>query len=142
MVGQAVLFANSRAFTFHGKSFPVGALALGRLEQCKAPGHAGKGGVLEIRMEGLQLSDGEVFPLDGAAVFHGGSRVIGVAGGALAAGFILAPYVAPAALILRGKAAVMPVGTTIIATLGAGGGGSSRTPEKQAVPGNTGKGPG
>ncbi len=131
--GQAVLFATVKPFSYHGQDFPAGTLALARVTQCKRAGHAGRGGLLEVALQSLQLADGKTFPLAGLAAFRGGSRVTGVAGGALAAGYILTPLAAPAALLLHGKAALMPAGTLLVATLG-GSPGSAAKPAPSAKP--------
>lgn len=115
--GQTVLFSTIQAFAANGQEFAAGSLAAGRVIQCKPSGRVGRGGLLEIRIEEIQLPDGHTFPISGVAVFRGGSRNAGVAGGAVAAGLLIAPYVAPAALLLRGKAAIMPAGTLVVATM-------------------------
>lgn len=119
MVGQIVLFTTLKPFAVGGQEFGAGTIAAGRVIESKSGGRMARGGVLAISVEEIQLEDGRTFPLSGMAVFHGGSRNAGMAGGAVVAGLLVTPYVAPAALLLRGRAAVMPAGTLVVASFGA-----------------------
>ena len=115
--GQTVLFSTVKAFAFGGQTFPVGTTATGEVTKCTPSRRIGRGGVLEIKISSVQLPDGHTFRLSGVAVFHGGSRALGVAGGAVAAGLLLTPYAVPVALFVHGKAALMPAGAVVVATI-------------------------
>lgn len=117
VVGQIVLFTTVKPFAAGGQEFGAGTTAAGRIIESKSGGRMARGGILKISLEEIQLEDGRTFPLSGLAVFHGGSRDAGLAGGAVAAGLLVTPYASPAALLLRGKAAVMPAGTLVVASL-------------------------
>ncbi|HWG37637.1 MAG TPA: hypothetical protein VN690_07965 [Terriglobales bacterium] len=119
VVGQIVLFTTVKPFAAGGQEFGAGTTAAGRIIESKSGGRMARGGVLKISLEEIQLEDGRTFPLSGVAVFHGGSRDAGLAGGAVAAGLLVTPYASPAALLLRGKAAVMPAGALVAASFGA-----------------------
>jgi len=119
VAGQIVLFTTLKPFAAGGQEFPAGTIAAGRVTESKPGGRMAQGGVLKISLADIQLEDGRTFPLTGVAVFHGGTHYAGMAGGAAVAGLIITPYVAPAALLLHGKAAVMPAGALVVASFGA-----------------------
>lgn len=96
---------------------PQGATAIGSVTEAKPRGRLGKGGKLNITLDHVRLVNGQKVPLRALSSGKGGGST-GMKVG-IAAGVLVAPILAPAALFLKGKDIVYTRGTEVTAYVNA-----------------------